>query len=92
MAPADHTYRVRPASAADLPAVLTILTENQGRPSDPQQAVWERVLATTDLTVYLAETGAEAVGTASMLLMPQPDLRLPAHGLHRGRGRQVCPP
>ena len=32
--------------------------------------MWERVLATADLTVYLAETGAEAVGTASMLLMP----------------------
>jgi ribosomal protein S18 acetylase RimI-like enzyme len=80
MAPADHTYRVRPASAADLPAVLTILTENQagpplpvpsaGRPSDRQKAAWERVLATADLTVYLAETGAEAAGTASMLLMP----------------------
>jgi hypothetical protein len=81
MAPADHTYRVRPASAADLPAVLTILTENQagpslpvpaaGRPSDRQKAAWERVLATADLTVYLAETGAEAAGAASMLLMPR---------------------
>ena len=40
------------------------------RPSDRQKAAWERILATADLTVYLAETGAEAVGTASMLLMP----------------------
>jgi GNAT superfamily N-acetyltransferase len=81
MALADHTYRVRPASAADLPSVLTILTEHQttgpplpvpsaGRPSDRQKAAWERVLATTDLTIYLAEAEAEAVGTASMLLMP----------------------
>jgi hypothetical protein len=30
-----------------------------------------RVLATADLTVYLAETGAEAAGAASMLLMPR---------------------
>ena len=80
MAPADHKYRVRPASAVDLPAVLTILTENQagpplsvpsaGRPSDRQKAAWERVPATADLTVCLAETGAEAAGTASMPLMP----------------------
>jgi hypothetical protein len=29
MAPADHPYRVRPASADDLPAVLSILAEAQ---------------------------------------------------------------
>jgi hypothetical protein len=102
MAPADHTYRVRPASAADLPAVLTILTENQagpplpvpsaGRPSDRQKAAWERVLATADLTVYLAETGAEAAGTASMLLMPHLTYDCRPTALHRGRGRQACPP
>ena len=29
MAPADHAYRVRPASADDLPAVSRILAENR---------------------------------------------------------------
>ena len=80
MAPADHTYRVRPASAADLPASWRCsqktrpgrpcLSPRRAGPSDRQKAAWERLLATADLTVYLAETGAEAAGTASMLLMP----------------------
>ena len=81
MASADRTYRVRPASAADLPAVLEILTDNRaehpqeaapstGEPSHRQKAAWARVTATTDLTVYLAEMDAEAAGTASMMLMP----------------------
>src|SRR5262249_34957268 len=81
MASADRTYRVRPASAADLPAVLQILAENRaehpqeaapstGEPSHRQKAAWARVTATTELTVYLAETDTEAVGTASMMLMP----------------------
>jgi hypothetical protein len=53
MAPADHTYRVRPASSADLPAVLAILAESRaerpgwavpsaGGPSRRQEAAWER--------------------------------------------------
>jgi GNAT superfamily N-acetyltransferase len=81
MGSVERTYHVRPASAADLPAVLTILAETQAerpgeaapmvsQPSDRQEAAWERVMATTDLTVYLAETQSEAVGTASMMLMP----------------------
>jgi GNAT superfamily N-acetyltransferase len=41
-----------------------------GGPAHRQEATWERILATADLTVYLAETGTEAVGTASMMLMP----------------------
>jgi GNAT superfamily N-acetyltransferase len=81
MVSVDRIYHVRPASAADLPAVLTILAETEAErpreaapvpaePSDRQEAAWERVMATTDLTVYLAETENEAVGTASMMLMP----------------------
>ena len=53
MALADHAYRVRPASAADLPAVLRILAENRaerphgtaratGEPSDHEKVAWER--------------------------------------------------
>jgi len=44
MAPADRAYRVRPASAADLPAVLAILAENQAEP--PRAAApWTGYLA-----------------------------------------------
>lgn len=81
MAAADRTYRIRRASAADLPAVLAILAENRAGPPDGalppagpasglQQATWERVLSTTDLTVCLAETGTEPAGAASTMLMP----------------------
>jgi GNAT superfamily N-acetyltransferase len=82
MVSVDRSYHVRPASAADLPAVLEILAESRaerpreaaramgGGPSDRQEAAWERVLATTDLIVYLAETETGAAGTASMMLMP----------------------
>jgi GNAT superfamily N-acetyltransferase len=81
MVSVDRVYYVRPASATDLPAVLTILAETRaeppgeaasatGEPSHRQKAAWERVMATTDLTVYLAETETEVVGTASMILMP----------------------
>ncbi len=59
------TYLVRRASAADLPAVLEVLAQNQaaapahpppapGAPSERQRATWERVTGTADLTVYLA--------------------------------------
>ncbi len=85
MAPADHPYRVRPASADDLPAVLSILAERPdgtgpatAEPSDREEAAWERVMATRELTVYLAEDGTEAAGTASMMLMP--------HDLYRALG------
>ena len=81
MTPADHAYRVRPASAADLPSVLKVLAENQaegpraaapstGVPSHSQKAAWERVMAANELTVYLAEDRTEPVGTVSMMLMP----------------------
>ena len=81
MAPVDQTYRVRPASAADLASVLKILAENRaerpdetapstGEPSHRQKAAWVRVMATSELSVYLAEDRTEAVGTASMMLMP----------------------
>lgn len=77
MASADHAYRIRPASAADLTAVLRILAERPdgtgpatAEPSGREKAAWERVMATRELTVYLAEDGTETAGTASMMLMP----------------------
>ncbi len=32
--------------------------------------MWDRMIATADLTVYLAETQGEAVGTACLLVLP----------------------
>jgi GNAT superfamily N-acetyltransferase len=60
---------------------LRILAENRaerphgtalatGEPSDREKAGWERVMATRELTVYLAEDSTEVAGTASMMLMP----------------------
>lgn len=65
MADATGTYRVRQASAEDLPAVLEVLAQNQVGvpdqaspgpqvPSRRERVSWERMAATPDLTVYLA--------------------------------------
>jgi GNAT superfamily N-acetyltransferase len=40
------------------------------RLSSRQRTMWDRMMATDDLTVYLAETQQQAVGTASLLVMP----------------------
>jgi GNAT superfamily N-acetyltransferase len=67
---------VRPAGAGDLAAVLGVharrddATGTPAPPSARQRATWDRIVATPDLTVYLAERGSEALGTASALLMP----------------------
>lgn len=65
MANATEAYRVRQASAEDLPAVLEVLAQNQAVapertsprphvPSGRERISWERMAATPDLTVYLA--------------------------------------
>ncbi len=70
-------YAIRPATAADLLAVVRV--QAQSRPStdplpervtDRQQATWDRMMAIADLTVYVAEVDGEPVGTACLLLMP----------------------
>jgi GNAT superfamily N-acetyltransferase len=38
--------------------------------SERQRATWRRMLATEGLTVYVAELGADVVGTVSALVMP----------------------
>jgi hypothetical protein len=54
---------------------LRILAENRaerphgtalatGEPSDREKVAWERVMATRELTVYLAEDNTEVAGTA----------------------------
>jgi GNAT superfamily N-acetyltransferase len=78
-------YRVRRADMHDLVRVLGVLAENQSdrpddesleeadpvpSPTDRQIAMWERIQATPDVTVFLAETGDEAVGTACLSVLP----------------------
>lgn len=67
---------VRLAGRDDLLAVLSV----HARRDDPaaptpvsssrEMAAWDRMTASPDLTVYLAEFGGVAVGTASMMVMP----------------------
>lgn len=81
MTPPGMSYQVRPAGARDLPALLGVLAENKAtppaEPTDPddgvterRRATWQRMLGTADLTVYLAEAGGQAVGTATLLVAP----------------------
>ena len=74
---ADRIHHVRPATATDLPAGLKVLAETRaerprqaapamGGPSHRQEAAWERAIATTKLTVYLAATETEAVRSRPM--------------------------
>ena len=73
MTPAIH---VRTAGRGDLSAVLSIHaahrsdTPSAGPPSPAEEAAWDRMMRTDDLTVHLADLGAEAVGTATSMVMP----------------------
>lgn len=75
MTPASHCT-VRTARADDLQAVLNIHAAHDAdrgisiSRSDRQPEAWRRMMATHDLTVYVAQMGTELVGTATMLLMP----------------------
>ena len=73
-------YNVRRAEPADLRAVSAVLAEGRvplhhspelpRSASDLQQATWDRMMGTADLSVYIAERDGVAVGTATMLIMP----------------------
>jgi GNAT superfamily N-acetyltransferase len=75
-------YRVRAARLADLASVLAVLSENGSGespdwvdptapvPSASQIAMWERIEATPDVTVYVAEDDSGAVGTACLSVLP----------------------
>jgi GNAT superfamily N-acetyltransferase len=74
MIAASHCV-VRIARHDDLRAVLEIHAEYAGDPasistSERQAETWRRMMATHDLTVYVAEVGVELVGTATALVMP----------------------
>jgi GNAT superfamily N-acetyltransferase len=67
---------VRTARADDLQGVLDIHAAhdtNRGIPisrSERQREAWRRMMATHDLTVYVAQIGLDLVGTATALVMP----------------------
>lgn len=77
----NRSFVIRPAGPDDVLAVLRVLAEggsDQGAPEEGamdkatalETATWDRMMGTDDLTVYLAEVDGQAVGTATLLLMP----------------------
>jgi L-amino acid N-acyltransferase YncA len=75
---ADDSWFVRPATTTDLPAVLGVYS--QRRPtagnvasqlvSDQQRVTWMRMMAIDDLVVYVVEEDGVAIGTVSMVIIP----------------------
>jgi GNAT superfamily N-acetyltransferase len=67
-------YSVRPAAPGDLRSVVGVLARRPDAANAPvserHEAMWARMLATPDLTVYVAEGGGEIVGATSLLLLP----------------------
>lgn len=65
---------VRPATDRDLLGVMRVLDRRPDLPEDAlstaQRAAWQRMMATGDLTVYVAELDGEIVGTTSVMVMP----------------------
>ena len=66
---------VRSAGPADLVALLRVYAQrDQGgvlpsAASEVEQQTWARMMATANLTVYLAEVDGNTVGTATLLIM-----------------------
>ena len=64
---------VRPARRDDLPAVLDVHARHGSRPEGPasplERDTWARMMATADLTVYVAEIDGAVVGTATAMVM-----------------------
>ena len=69
-------YSVRPAVHGDLRSVVGVLARRLDAANAPvserHEAMWARMLATIDLTVYVAEevSGGDIVGTTSLLVLP----------------------
>jgi GNAT superfamily N-acetyltransferase len=67
---------VRAAHHSDLVAVLGVYAQRDqcatlpGQASVREEQTWARMVGTADLTVYLAELNGVAVGTATLLIMP----------------------
>ena len=76
-------YQTRPALFDDLATVLEVLMQNQAEPppdalpaaprvvpSERQIEMWDRIQKSPDVTVYLAEDGSGAAGTACLSVLP----------------------
>jgi ribosomal protein S18 acetylase RimI-like enzyme len=65
---------VRTANPGDVQPVLDVHAEHGSRPDQTASAVeietWHRMMATPDLSVYVAELDGAVVGTATTVLMP----------------------
>ena len=76
MATTEIDCVVRPAGRDDLLAVLAVHAQRDARreatlaASAVERATWERMMASRDLVVYLAELHGEPVGTATSMVMP----------------------
>ena len=73
------TYRVRPAVASDLEAILRLQgarVEEAGATvppptaGSPEAATWAEMMATPNLHVYVAEQGGEIVGNTCVTVVP----------------------
>ena len=71
-----RALHVRVAGRGDLATLLSIHAAHRADmpsidpPSQAEEATWDRMMSTEDLTVYLADLGGEAVGTATVMVMP----------------------
>ena len=70
----DLDCTVRRCDDADLPRVLAVHAAHAGResvaPTPLESETWARMMATADLTIYIAEHEHRPAGTATMLLLP----------------------
>lgn len=65
-------FVVRPAQDSDLAPILGLRPEfrGSGPPTPKEVATWQRMMRTEDLTVYIAVTQDEIVGTVATMQMP----------------------
>jgi GNAT superfamily N-acetyltransferase len=65
-------YEIRRASHGDLPGVLMLRPEfrGSGPPTTREAETWARMMATADLSVFVASTSGEIIGTATSMAMP----------------------
>lgn len=68
---------VRPATRGDIPAILAMLVDDKlgSTREEPDnlalyEAAFERIASTPTVTLYLAESGGEPVGTFLFILIP----------------------
>lgn len=72
------TYTIRRAAEADLLAIVRLHNNQQDSadvplasdPSPVQRRTWQQMMATSNLTVYVAERGGEIVGNTCMTIVP----------------------